>query len=69
MWDRRLLGHHNSPIGVFAGHCDGVTYVDTTGDDRYVLTNSKDQTIKIWDMRRFSTKEAVVCCFEWHALA
>lgn len=47
-------------VGVFAGHRDGITYVDGHGDDRYVLTNSKDQTIKIWDMRKFSTKKAEV---------
>ena len=29
------------------------------GDGRYLITNSKDQSVKLWDMRRFSSSEAV----------
>ena len=28
------------------------------GDGRYLITNSKDQSVKLWDMRRFSSSEA-----------
>lgn len=48
------------PVGTFAGHRDGVTFIDSRGDDRYLLTNSKDQTIKLWDMRCFASDEAIV---------
>uniref|UniRef100_A0A915CK33 Transcription factor TFIIE alpha subunit C-terminal domain-containing protein n=2 Tax=Parascaris univalens TaxID=6257 RepID=A0A915CK33_PARUN len=58
VWDRRALGDDHRPVGVFAGHRDGITYVDSKGDDRYLLTNAKDQSIKLWDIRRFSSASA-----------
>ncbi|KAH8411039.1 hypothetical protein KR222_009921 [Zaprionus bogoriensis] len=36
----------------FIGHYDGVTYIDSRNDGYHVLTNSKDQSIKLWDMRQ-----------------
>lgn len=42
------------PVGVFKGHLDGITYIDPRNDGHYLLTNSKDQSIKIWDMRMTS---------------
>lgn len=38
-------------VGVFTGHTEGLTYVDSKGDGRYVLSNAKDQTMKLWDIR------------------
>ncbi|XP_062131533.1 DDB1- and CUL4-associated factor 11 [Drosophila sulfurigaster albostrigata] len=35
----------------FVGHYDGITYIDPRNDGYHVLSNSKDQSIKIWDMR------------------
>ncbi|XP_065581901.1 DDB1- and CUL4-associated factor 11-like isoform X2 [Artemia franciscana] len=59
VWDRRLLDTSQSkPVGVFAGHKDGIAFVDSRKDCRYLITNSKDQTIKLWDMRRFSSENA-----------
>uniref|UniRef100_A0A8R1TJU8 DDB1- and CUL4-associated factor 11 n=1 Tax=Onchocerca volvulus TaxID=6282 RepID=A0A8R1TJU8_ONCVO len=58
VWDTRLVGNTTLPVGIFAGHRDGITYIDAHGNDRYILTNSKDQTIKIWDLRRFSSRDA-----------
>ncbi|XP_054739982.1 DDB1- and CUL4-associated factor 11 [Anastrepha obliqua] len=43
-------GRH-SPVGVLVGHLDGITYIDPRNDGHYLLTNSKDQSIKIWDLR------------------
>jgi DDB1- and CUL4-associated factor 11 len=43
--------------GVFIGHTEGLTYVDSKGDGRYVLSNSKDQTAKLWDLRKMMSKE------------
>ncbi|KAF1809963.1 WD40 repeat-like protein [Eremomyces bilateralis CBS 781.70] len=51
VWDRRSLGD-GRPAGVFLGHTEGVTYVDSKGDGRYVLSNAKDQTAKLWDLRK-----------------
>ncbi|XP_071446703.1 DDB1- and CUL4-associated factor 11 isoform X1 [Hetaerina americana] len=56
VWDRRTLSEFNPrPVGVHAGHMDGVTFVDPRGDGRHLITNSKDQSIKLWDMRTFSS--------------
>jgi WD40 repeat protein len=43
--------------GVFLGHTEGLTYVDSKGDGRYVLSNAKDQTAKLWDLRKMMSKE------------
>jgi WD repeat-containing protein 23 len=61
VWDRRVMGEYGGvrPVGTFAGHRDGITFIDSRGDDRYLLTNSKDQTIKLWDMRCFASNEAI----------
>lgn len=55
VWDRRSLRESNPlPVGVLAGHRDGIAYLDSRGDGRYIISNSKDQTIKLWDIRQFS---------------
>lgn len=55
VWDRRSLNENNpKEVGLFVGHLDGITFVDAKNDARYLLSNSKDQTIKLWDMRVFS---------------
>ena len=43
--------------GVFMGHTEGLTYVDSKGDGRYVLSNGKDQTMKLWDLRKMMSPE------------
>lgn len=48
---------HNREVGVFAGHTEGLTYVDSKGDGRYLLSNGKDQTMKLWDTRKMSSSE------------
>ncbi|KAH0607706.1 uncharacterized protein H6S33_002740 [Morchella sextelata] len=45
VWDRRSMADGRE-VGVFAGHTEGLTYVDSKGDGRYVLSNAKDQTMK-----------------------
>ncbi|RWS15823.1 DDB1- and CUL4-associated factor 11-like isoform X2 [Dinothrombium tinctorium] len=55
VWDRRTLSESNPrAVGIFAGHSDGITYIDSKEDGRHLITNCKDQTIKLWDMRSFS---------------
>lgn len=72
VWDRRTLSEQNpKPVGILAGHSNGITFVDSKNDARYLITNSKDQTIKLWDMRAFSSKEGIqatrtaVACQNW----
>ncbi|KAL8839060.1 MAG: hypothetical protein Q9170_001896 [Blastenia crenularia] len=56
VWDRRSMGDSRA-AGVFIGHTEGLTYVDSKGDGRYVLSNSKDQTMKLWDLRKMMSTE------------
>lgn len=45
---------HNRPIGYLLGHVYGVTSVSSRGDGYYLASNSKDQSLKIWDVRKTS---------------
>ena len=59
-WDRRQLNEKRAkPVGLFAGHFDGITFIDAAEDGRHLISNSKDQTIKLWDLRSFSKREAM----------
>ncbi|KAJ3669647.1 hypothetical protein LUZ60_011597 [Juncus effusus] len=66
VWDRRCLTREK-PAGVLAGHLDGITFIDSKGDGRYMISNSKDQTIKLWDMRKMSSsvKFSIPRTHEW----
>ncbi|CAF1415390.1 unnamed protein product [Adineta ricciae] len=60
IWDRRALKEsHPKPVGVFAGHTKGITFIHSRMDTRYLISNSKDQSIKLWDMRRFSDESTI----------
>ena len=52
MWDRRALSRSGKAAGVLVGHTQGLTHLDPKGDGRYLLSNSKDQTAKVWDVRK-----------------
>lgn len=60
VWDRRTLSESSlpNPVGTLAGHMDGVTYINARGDGRHLISNSKDQSIKLWDVRVFSSENA-----------
>ena len=45
----------SQPAGKLVGHLEGITFIDSRGDGRYFISNSKDQTIKLWDIRTMST--------------
>lgn len=55
VWDRRCFGTREQAAGVLIGHLEGITYVDTRGDGRYLISNGKDQAIKLWDIRKMSS--------------
>ena len=57
VWDRRSLSSMR-PAGMFLGHTEGVTYIDSKGDGRYVISNGKDQTCKLWDLRKMISTDA-----------
>ncbi|KAL1959638.1 hypothetical protein VTO42DRAFT_1673 [Malbranchea cinnamomea] len=54
VWDRRSMGDGRE-AGAFVGHTEGLTFVASRGDGRYVLSNAKDQTMKLWDIRKMMT--------------
>jgi WD repeat-containing protein 23 len=56
VWDRRSMGDGRE-AGAFVGHIEGLTYIDSKGDGRYILSNGKDQTMKLWDLRMAMSTE------------
>lgn len=53
LWDRRVLSESNpKPQGVFPGHTDGITHISSRDDGYYFISNSKDQSCKLWDIRK-----------------
>lgn len=56
LWDTRAI-ENGKPVGIFYGHLSGVTYVSSKEDTRYFISNSKDQSIKLWDLRKSKTEE------------
>jgi hypothetical protein len=55
--DRRSLGAFARPSGAFVGHTEGVTFVSSKGDGRYVISNGKDQVLKLWDLRKMRSNQ------------
>ncbi|XP_062022977.1 LEC14B protein [Rosa rugosa] len=55
VWDRRCFKASGKPAGVLTGHLEGITFIDSKGDGRYFISNSKDQSIKLWDIRKMSS--------------
>ncbi|PQQ10487.1 LEC14B homolog isoform X1 [Prunus yedoensis var. nudiflora] len=56
VWDRRCLITKGQAAGVLMGHLEGVTFLDSRGDGRYLISNGKDQTTKLWDIRKMSSR-------------
>ena len=75
VWDRRTLGRNPKPAGLFVGHTDGMTHLDPKGDGRYLISNCKDHTVKLWDLRNMMAPGAynpraakdAGCEFSWYA--
>ena len=61
VWDRRALGRGARPAGVLPGHTEGITHLDARGDGRYLLSNAKDQTARLWDVRRVRLPKETLC--------
>lgn len=55
VWDRRCLNSRGQSAGTLVGHLEGITFIDSRGDGRYFISNGKDQTIKLWDIRKMSS--------------
>uniref|UniRef100_A0A1A9WWF7 WD_REPEATS_REGION domain-containing protein n=1 Tax=Glossina brevipalpis TaxID=37001 RepID=A0A1A9WWF7_9MUSC len=52
LWDLRCNYRADKSASVFLGHLDGITYIDPRNDGHYLLSNARDQSIKIWDLRQ-----------------
>ncbi|KAF4357686.1 hypothetical protein F8388_007222 [Cannabis sativa] len=59
VWDRRCFNANGKPAGVLTGHLEGITFIDTRGDGRYLISNGKDQAIKLWDIRGISSNTTI----------
>ena len=65
VWDRRTMGNYTvagngdlqfpRAAGYLPGHLQGVTSLDAHPDGRYVVSNAKDQTAKLWDLRKMTS--------------
>ncbi|BBN04407.1 DDB1- and CUL4-associated factor 11 [Marchantia polymorpha subsp. ruderalis] len=55
VWDKRCLTQRTEPAGILEGHLEGITALDTFGDGQYLISNSKDQTLKLWDVRKMDS--------------
>ena len=51
------MGSSQKPSGVLIGHTEGITNVSAKGDGRYVISNGKDQALRLWDLRKMRTNE------------
>jgi WD40 repeat protein len=40
------------------GHTEGLTHLCARGDGRHLISNAKDQTIKLWDVRTLVSPSA-----------
>lgn len=46
------------------GHHSGLTYVSSKGDGRYCISNGKDNTCRLWDLRNMTSSTT-----SWRRLA
>ena len=65
VWDPRVGTHE---VGVLRGHKDDVTCVTQSGHgDHWVLTGSKDRSVKAWDLRTMAFVETFFGHQRWVA--
>ncbi|KAK1551694.1 hypothetical protein Q3G72_002983 [Acer saccharum] len=55
VWDRRCFITNGQASGLLMGHLEGITFLDSRRDGRYFISNGKDQTTKLWDIRKMSS--------------
>jgi len=48
IWDRRCF---DQCVAICPGHTDGITSLASSISHNHLISNSKDQTAKIWDLR------------------
>ncbi|KAF5199775.1 Ddb1- and cul4-associated factor, partial [Thalictrum thalictroides] len=68
VWDRRCFKPNGKPAGFLTGHLEGITFIDSRGDGRHFISNGKDQTIKLWDIRKMTAHASCIAKsrnYEW----
>ncbi|KAG7268846.1 hypothetical protein CRUP_011295 [Coryphaenoides rupestris] len=60
VWDLR----QNKLIYNMHGHSDSITGLSLSSEGSYLLSNSMDNTVRIWDVRPFAPKERCVKIFQ-----
>ena len=50
VWDQRVS--MGIPVKQLVGHLAGVTHMHARGDGRHLISNAKDQSIRLWDLRK-----------------
>ena len=62
VWDVRAMGSAGDgsgsgagAVGSLLGHDAGITHVESAKDGWLVISNGKDNAVKVWDMRRMNT--------------
>lgn len=63
VWDRRCFNARAA--GILTGHLEGITFLDSRGDGRYFISNGKDQTTKLWDIRKMSSNSTRYVLFSF----
>lgn len=43
--------------GILAGHNEGITHLHSRNDGHYVISNCKDDTIRLWDLRKLRSPQ------------
>jgi len=51
VFDRRIMSQTAPPAGLLCGHGNGITALSSKEDGRYIVSNAKDNTAKVWDVR------------------
>ncbi|XP_011015522.1 PREDICTED: LEC14B homolog [Populus euphratica] len=66
VWDRRCFISKGKAARVLMGHLEGITFIDSRRDGLYFISNGKDQTTKLWDIRKMLrlgfTNLMITCC-------
>jgi WD40 repeat protein len=52
--------YHRLHITCIAGHTEGITHLCPKGDGHHLISNSKDQTVKLWDVRKALSQSAAI---------
>ncbi|KAJ7330549.1 hypothetical protein DFH08DRAFT_815445 [Mycena albidolilacea] len=51
------FGVSQKPSGILMGYTEGITYVSTKGDARYIISNGKDQKLRLWGLHKMRSNQ------------